>query len=106
MRNQIRNGPMKKAQKKAKGGNLNGIIGGALGAMLSGDIKGALPGLAGMAAQQKMDRKSGDDMDNPESRIALRTPVAVTPSAAKMKAGGKVRGDGACMKGHTKGKMR
>jgi hypothetical protein len=97
MGTQLEGNRMKEPQKMKKGGKLAGLMGGALGAMMAGDIRGALPGALGMAAQRRMDRKDREGPEGPKG------PTGVTG----MKAGGRVsRGDGACMKGHTKGKMR
>ena len=96
MRTQLKGNKMKKTTKKKGGGKLDGLVGGALGAMMAGDIKGAIPGLAGVAMQRKMNR---DEDDKPKSNMA----------AKPMKKGGAVkgnRGDGCCMRGKTKGTMR
>lgn len=95
MGSQLKGNKMKKpVQKKA--------IGGALGALAAGDIKGAIPGVLPMMLMDRERKKKRD-------RAASEGPSgpSATTGVTGMKAGGKVtRGDGACMKGHTKGKMR
>ena len=94
MRQQLKGNPMKKPVKKK-------AVGGAIGALMKGDISGALPGalmgvLPQMALKQSEKRKDKRRGEGPSG------PSDVTG----MKKGGKVgRGDGACMKGRTKGKM-
>lgn len=91
----------KKTQKKAKGGEILSMLSPAyaLGKSLkSGKAEGIL-GMGALgalynASQKK--NKSGDDMDAPKSNMA----------AKRMKNGGRVRGDGICQRGKTKGRMR
>lgn len=97
---------MKKTKKKAKGGKLLAMLSPAAAlaqSMKSGKAEGIL-GMGGIgalynASQKK--NKSGDDMDEPKSNMAAKS-----SAAKRMKAGGKVRGDGICQRGKTKGKMR
>jgi hypothetical protein len=77
---------MKKPVKKK-------AMGGALGVLAEGDFSGALGGVLPMMIRERDKRRRKKD-----------TPAAETPTG--MKRGGKVgRGDGACKKGRTKGKM-
>jgi hypothetical protein len=93
MSQQVRKPPMKKPVKKK-------AIGGALGALAEGDIRGAIPGVLPMMLMDRDKRSRGKRDDKKRQR-------GEGPSGTTgMKKGGKVgRGDGACMKGRTKGKM-
>lgn len=51
-------------------------------------------------------RVDSDGMEHVTVTARKREPVKPAPKATKMAAGGKVRGDGACMKGRTKGRER
>lgn len=90
-----------KMKKMKKGGMLAMISPAAALAqsMKSGKAEGILGGGI-VGALANAGRKKRDRAEGPEGPSG---PSGVTG----MKAGGKVtRGDGACMKGHTKGKMR
>jgi hypothetical protein len=69
-------------------------LGGALGALAAGDIRGAIPGVVPQMMVQKKLRE--------EAESAAKKKKQAPQAMAK---GGKVRGDGCCMKGKTKGKM-
>ena len=80
-------------------------IGGVLGALASGDLEGAIPGVIPRMLMDRRKRKKDEARAKAsgEGPSSLGGPTGVT----EMKAGGKVtRGDGVCVKGHTKGKMR
>jgi len=106
VRTLLKGGTMKKTQKKAKGGKLLSMLSPAYAlskSLKSGNAEGIL-GMGGIgalynASQKK--NKSGDDMDELQSNMAAKS-----SAAKRMKTGGKVRGDGCCMKGKTKGAMR
>ena len=91
--------------KKMKGGDMLAMISPAAAlaqSMKSGKAEGIL-GMSGLGAMYNAGRKKRDRAEGPTGPSGPSAPTGVTG----MKAGGKVtRGDGACMKGHTKGKMR
>ena len=84
MGRQLKGNKMKKSVKKKAAGGLMGVIPMAMRAMERRD-------------DRKRDRSEREGPSGPSTIDGPRG----------MKRGGKVtRGDGACMKGHTKGKMR
>lgn len=101
MGNQLKGNKMKCGPKKM-------AIGGLLGALASGGIEGAIPGVLPRLLMDRRKRKKEEARvsvsgDGPSSLSGPTGPSGVSG----MKRGGKVsRGDGVCMKGHTKGKMR
>ena len=86
---------MKKPVKKK-------AIGGALGALAEGNLKGAIPGVLPQMMLRERDKRKArrrEEQEGPSTPSSIEGPTG-------MKRGGKVgRGDGACMKGRTKGKM-
>jgi len=110
MRTQLKGGTMKKTTKKASGGELMGMLSPAYA--LSKSLKsGKAEGILGMGAlgalynatrkKKKGDVETSEMDDRPKSNMAAKS------SAAKpMKKGGRVRGDGICQRGKTKGRMR
>jgi hypothetical protein len=104
MGSQIERPPMKKT-KKMKGGGLLAMISPAAAiaqSLKSGKAEGIL-GMTPVGALYNADRKKRNRAEGPTGPGGPSAPTGVTG----MKAGGKVsRGDGCCMKGHTKGKMR
>jgi hypothetical protein len=104
MGRQLKGNKMKKPQKMKKGGMLAMISpAAALGqSMKSGKAEGIL-GMGALGALANAGQKKRSAATRGEGPSGPGGPTGVTG----MKAGGKVtRGDGACMKGHTKGKMR
>jgi hypothetical protein len=93
-------------------------LGGVLGALVQGDIRGAIPGVvphmlldrqqakesagAAAAATAKQEEEKRQKRKGASRATAVQQMNAPRPMAK----GGKVRGDGCCMKGHTKGMMR
>lgn len=110
MRTQLKGGTMKKTKKKSGGGKLLAAISPAYA--LSKSLRsGKAEGILGMSPLGAIHNKSirdaaAVDADNPKSNMAARIPMAMTRTASKMKTGGKVRGDGICRQGKTKGAMR
>lgn len=103
MRRQIERPPMKKT-KKMKGGGLLAMLSPAAAiaqSLKSGKAEGML-GMTPLGAIYNADRKKRNRAEGPTGPGGTTAPTGVTG----MKKGGAVRGDGCCMKGHTKGKMR
>jgi len=100
----------KKTQKKFNGGKLMSMLSPAYAlnkSLKSGKAEGILGmGALGALYNATRKKKKGDDEtsemdDRPKSNMAAKS------SAAKpMKKGGRVRGDGICQRGKTKGRMR
>lgn len=102
MGNQLKGNKMKKMKK---GGKILGMLSPAVAlgqSLKSGKAEGIL-GMSALGAMHNASRKKRDRAEGPEGPSGPSGPSGVTG----MKRGGKVtRGDGVCMKGHTKGKMR
>jgi len=110
MRTQLKGGTMKKTKKKSGGGKLLAAISPAYAlskSLKSGKAEGILGmGLLGAMHNKSLKDNTPVDADNPKSNMAARIPMAMTRTASKMKYGGRVRGDGICRQGKTKGSMR
>jgi hypothetical protein len=107
MRSQLKGGTMKKTtKKKSKGGKLLSMISPAYAlqkSLESGKAEGIL-GMGALGAAYNKNRKRDDPSSSPDTP---RSNMAATSAAAKpMKKGGRVRGDGCCQRGKTKGAMR
>jgi len=105
MRTQLKGGTMKCNTKKMKAGGMLAMMSPAAAlalSMKSGRAEGIL-GMGALGALINAGRKKGGagGTDSPVNSSAARV-----PTTAKMKSGGKVRGDGVCQRGRTKGKMR
>ena len=92
---------MKKTKKMSGGGFAGGLAGVA---QADGDLRGAVPGLMGAVMRAKMAREAAGA--NPTYTPGVQSPELKTPTTNKMAKGGRVRGDGCCQRGKTKGMMR
>ena len=99
MGSQLTGNKMKKTQKKA--------LGGLMGALSGEGVKVPLGIIPQMLYQRNKDRKAaatpGPDVSPAATKDRAQRPELPTRG---MKRGGKVRGDGVCQRGHTKGTMR
>lgn len=92
MGSQLKGTKMRKRTKKA--------IGGLIGALAQGDVRGAVPGVVPALLLEREKRKE-------QARALANDGVKGPAGVTGMRKGGPVsRGDGACIKGHTKGKLR
>tara|TARA_R110000822_G_scaffold184415_7_gene323773 strand:+ start:9130 stop:9450 length:321 start_codon:yes stop_codon:yes gene_type:complete len=106
MGTQLEGNRMKKPQKMKMGGMLAMLSPAA--ALVKSLRSGKAEGILGMTPVGAMynDGRKKRDPDNTEGPTGPAGPAG-PKGVTGMKAGGRVsRGDGACMKGHTKGKMR
>jgi len=110
MRTQLKGGTMKKTKKKASGGKLMSMLSPAYAlnkSLKSGKAEGIL-GMGALGALYNATRKKKKgDVETSEMDDRPKSNMAAKSSAAKpMKKGGRVRGDGICQRGKTKGRMR
>jgi hypothetical protein len=111
MRTQLKGGTMKKkTQKKFDGGKLMSMLSPAYAlnkSLKSGKAEGIL-GMGALGALYNATRKKKKgDVETSEMDDRPKSNMAAKSSAAKpMKKGGRVRGDGICQRGKTKGRMR
>jgi hypothetical protein len=108
MASQLTGNKMKKTKKMNKGGDLLAMISPAaslIQSMKAGKPVGLanLSPLAHLIGRGKKEDDSSDKELKSDSKDRSTRPTLATRG---MKRGGKVRGDGICQRGHTKGTMR
>jgi hypothetical protein len=100
MGSQLTGNKMKKTKKKN--------VGGLLGAMAGNETMLPLGIIPQMLYREHQKKNAATDMpDMPDAPTAVAGPMTRPDLPARgMKRGGKVRGDGVCQRGKTKGTMR